>query len=271
MKFKVFAGTSLVPTLSRLVLALAFVTAGYQKLSGEHVFGPDQAAVLEELGVTTTPTAVAAVGSGPAGIIPVGFRQDEGQDEGDADDKGADDAKLVIPESDLRAPRTTDGSVTARAMHVVTILCHEKGWPMPAYMALLCALTELIGGALVLVGFLSRVWGLGLAVTMGVAIYMTTWQPYFDAGPLVVAAGETDGHMLYNAIFSQLGLFVLSFGLLLTGPGPLSLDRLLFKPRAAETVDEEFSVPDATPAAVVGTESDPADTDDPSSTGVRPL
>jgi uncharacterized membrane protein YphA (DoxX/SURF4 family) len=100
----------------------------------------------------------------------------------------------------------------------------------------LLAFTELVGGSLLLIGLFSRVWGVGLAIAMGMAFYLTTMQTYFDIGPLRVGGGMGplngaigfDNFKLFNTVFVQLGLFVLAFGVFLTGPGPLSFDRILF-------------------------------------------
>ena len=39
---------------------------------------------------------------------------------------------------------------------------------------------------------------------------------------------------LFNMMGAQLSLFVLSFGIFLTGPGPISLDRFLFGRRGSK-------------------------------------
>ena len=102
------------------------------------------------------------------------------------------------------------------------------------YGAWLAALTEFVGGLLILIGFLSRVWGLGLAITMGMAFYLTTMKSYGfildEPNPLVFTQNTPHA----QGLAAQLGLFVLAFGLFLTGPGPLSLDRLLFGRRSSK-------------------------------------
>jgi putative oxidoreductase len=95
------------------------------------------------------------------------------------------------------------------------------GLPYPAHQAWLAGLTEFLGGILIFVGLLSRLWGLGLAVVMGMAFYMTSLDKlgtYFNM--------EDVGQ--FNMLFCQLGLFVMAFGVFLTGPGRLSLDQMLF-------------------------------------------
>ena len=48
---KYFAGTTLVPTLARLVLALAFITAGYNKLFNDKQYNVEEAQRLQALEV----------------------------------------------------------------------------------------------------------------------------------------------------------------------------------------------------------------------------
>jgi len=93
-------------------------------------------------------------------------------------------------------------------------------------LAYVAAYTELVGGALILVGLFSRLWGLALAFTMGVAFYMTSWQGLTaDAG----VSAFLSSPMNSSTMFIQLSLFVLAFGVFLTGAGAASIDRMLFK------------------------------------------
>ena len=285
MKFSQVSGTCVVPTLSRLVLALAFIPAGYNKMMTTSEFDGAQAATLLGLGVNVERIVEQARADGSGGsVILVGFRQDAGQEPKQVDDPeevaekpqsqaqdpaeeqardedplepgdeqngetgGADAAgeesseppapeETVEPdaEADEPAPLSDDAPAgpssaaryTAAAMHNVTLLCHGAGWPAPHRLALLAAITEFVGGLLLLVGFLSRVWGFGLAISMGVAFYLLSMRlnGVISMSPFAFAADIAR----FNALFAQLGLFVLAFGVFLTGPGPLSLDRILFR------------------------------------------
>ena len=93
-------------------------------------------------------------------------------------------------------------------------------------LSLLVSVTELIGGVLLLVGFLTRIWSLGLAIAMGSAFYLVTLSVngFEVTRPLAFAAD----HGVFHEAYAQLGLAVLALGLLCTGAGPLSVDRLLF-------------------------------------------
>lgn len=117
-------------------------------------------------------------------------------------------------------------------MHHVTLMVHRHGLAYPVYHAYAAVIAELVGGALILIGLFSRLWGIALAGVMVVAFWFTTWP--------VLAAGGGPGVLFtlsipdFNRLFCQAGLFVLAFGVFLTGPGALSLDRVIFRPADVE-------------------------------------
>lgn len=142
-------------------------------------------------------------------------------------------AEVVDPAEPADAP-VLEGVFEARAMHKITVLCHTAGWPRANWMALLASITEFVGGILLVVGLFSRIWALGLSVAMGVAFYLVSMRINLvhETNPFHFA--QDIGK--FNTLFSQAGLFTLAMGVLLTGPGPLSLDRMLF--RKSKTADE---------------------------------
>lgn len=93
----------------------------------------------------------------------------------------------------------------------------DQGAPYPEILGWMAALTEFGGGILILVGFLSRVWGLGLAILMAVAIATVHGPNGFD---LRSEAGPG-----YEYCFA-LGMTALS--IFIGGAGAISLDRLIF-------------------------------------------
>lgn len=248
MKFSHFAGTSLVPLLSRLVLALAFVPAGYNKLMRDKVFSPQQAETLRSLGVSVVevtpgggPTAAghptivfARIQDTPeeeSGTAETGADQDDGAADADApatgDEPAPDPAAAPTGPGRSQTPTPAGGEVTAKGVHGITLMCHANNWPMPTLMAYMAGVTELLGGALVLVGFLTRIWALGLAFTMVVAFYFVSvgYNNVFGDNPFDFALEKGPE---FNTAIVQLALFVLSFGLVMTGAGAVSLDRMLF-------------------------------------------
>jgi uncharacterized membrane protein YphA (DoxX/SURF4 family) len=244
MRCSAFAGIAIVPLLARLVLAAAFVPQGYHKLFSTRVYSGQDAVVLSGLGVSGTPVAEPAV-------QPVAWHQEtrslrdlyppeeraqdpEGEGREPAAPPDAPEAEpppqapIALPSEPPAAP---PAPFEARALYGIALILDQNGWPAgwavsPTQMAWAAALTELLGGAILLIGLFSRLAGLGLAVTMGFAYYLTSrWAP-IDPNLFAIARAEEVPN--FNRIFCQLGLFVLAFGVFLTGAGPLSLDRLLF-------------------------------------------
>jgi len=260
MRFKQFSGTAIVPFLARVVLALAFVTVGYNKIFTQWTV-TDQATLqsLRAAGVNLSPPPVAppeADADGeidPAGdaegtsflgpragsVLLAGFVQPAG-----GESALPPDAATAPNASTLPAPLPESADV--RSLHRITLMLHRAANPgedgasarMPAFvgdyakwLAWIAALTEFLGGVMILFGMLTRIWGIGLAIAMVTAYWLTT-VPEFTAiastgvvsQALAFAASIPD----YNRAVAQLALFVLAFGLALTGAGPLSVDAILF-------------------------------------------
>ncbi|MBL0926604.1 MAG: DoxX family protein [Phycisphaerales bacterium] len=101
------------------------------------------------------------------------------------------------------------------------------------------AITEFIGGALILLGFLTRVWGLALAGTMGVAIWLTQIGPNLGnpANFLMVLPdpkmSDAAWTAVWNTLLWQFGLMCTGASVALLGAGGISLDGLLFQKRKA--------------------------------------
>jgi uncharacterized membrane protein YphA (DoxX/SURF4 family) len=280
MAFSRRASSTVVPLLARIVLAAAFIPAGWDKIMGEPIIYQGSAAqTLRELGIGT-PAALAEASQEPLGFFQqdvetgrlrdrVRPRSDQpaGQSpeaapapapaprptpapqepkvepepepepvlvpepEPEPEPQPEPEPEPVQPEPQPQPPTLGTGGadiapVKARRLYRVAVLLKENGWPAalrPGWMAWAAAGTEAIGGALILIGLFSRVWGLGLAITMGVAFWMTSLsgvQEYgFFSMPIAVS----------NQVFAQLGLFVLAAGVAMTGAGAMSLDRALFR------------------------------------------
>lgn len=221
---------TVVPTLARIILCAAFLTMGWNKLMYTTEFTGEQARTLIELGV----------GDQQAGTATPAAYQDDADDAAGGDDSPLPDIPEPPDDVVIDDPQTGDQTVVAKRLHSVTLAVEGAGWSQPTLLGWATALTELIGGALLLVGLFSRVWGLGLAIVMGVAFYMTSLPVLGDMGLFGMVVNAGGDFSAYNRMFAQLGLLVLAFGVALTGPGPLSLDRLLFRPRnnAVGDVDE---------------------------------
>ncbi|WP_437329534.1 DoxX family protein [Sorangium sp. So ce381] len=90
------------------------------------------------------------------------------------------------------------------------------GAPVPGFLQALAALSEFGGGLAWILGLLTPVASLGLAVTMAVAVAMHVSQ----GDPFVSMSGHS-----YEAAAVYLGI---SLALLLVGPGRLSVDAAIF-------------------------------------------
>lgn len=288
MRWNFFAATAIIPTLARIVLAMAFIATGLHKISGNVEYTAEEAATLKtEFNITLEEVKEAAAvawvrelpatqqdeegkveGAAEPEPTPTPVQQQEpaegaappqqpqptepqptdvppadapaGEAEDDAGDADADQPPVMIeipaeqsePVTDEAQPVESAQKYRGLPLHQIALMLHNNSIPNGKILAWIAALTEFVGGVLILIGLFSRVWGLGLAITMAVAFYLTSMQPYFATidGPLKAAAGE-DGFALFNLVFCQLGLGVLALTVFLVGPGPLSLDRLIFRPR----------------------------------------
>lgn len=234
------SGTCIIPTLSRLVLCAAFLPTGWVKIMEKTEFSGDDAQRLIELGVIDAPTQ-ANIGLSRS-IVPASW-----QDDAATADRAPAETQDPQPPAEIDTPAaeppadTADGTVEARVFHRVTLMLDAKGLPAPNWLALLAACTELVGGGLILVGLFSRVWGLGLAITMGTAFYVTSLPALLAAGNLFTGLFNLPMDA-FTGMFAQLGLFVLAFGVFLTGAGPISLDRALFRKTVDEDDDEDEEV-----------------------------
>jgi len=296
MSFSRKASANVVPLLSRLVLAAAFIPSGWGKIMGEPaVFRDQDALTLQQLGIGESLSAadLAEAGQDVLGTyqqdVETGRLRDRvgsGKDEKEADpaEKPApapsprwkpktppppaetpkpelpvvqepvqepnppEPEPVPVPEPPKPQPtpqpqpqpeppavdagQTDITPVKARRLYRVALMLDAAGWPQklkPGWMAWAAAGTEVLGGALILVGLFSRVWGLGLAVTMGFAFWLTSVGAVADYGFFALPIPE------FNRAFAQLGLLVLASGVLLTGAGGVSLDRALFRGGGGES------------------------------------
>lgn len=247
LTFSQSAASGLVPLLARVALAAVLVPAGYHKVMSQTEFSGDDARRLRELQLVDATdagaphvTRVSLVQAAkpddttaPKGAPPAAAPQSEPQaappngpkDASDA--KPADGAQQASPSG---AAGTRGGEaaqsgepVKARTLHKVTLLVDSHGWRYPVAQAWAAALCELVGGALLLFGLFARLWALGAAVTMGVAFYFTSLANYAETSGFF----RTFPLAEFNQFAAQVALFVLAFGILLSGAGAVSFDRLI--------------------------------------------
>jgi uncharacterized membrane protein YphA (DoxX/SURF4 family) len=254
MTFSQYAGIAIVPTLARIVLAAVFITAGWNKVRDAD-FTPLEAARLKHMGVNVQEVRPIVKRTAPSGM-PVGSATGEAEfllvsflQSTASDNPGQEPAPSVQPDAsagqttpdatqpDGASPPTVSnapieplppGQYRALGMYHIALTLENHGLKpqMCVWCARVAAFTELLGGAMLLLGLFSRLWGLGLAVVMGVAFYLVSMKTHqiFQSNPFEFARDP----FAFGIAIRQLTLFVLAFGIFLTGAGPLSIDRILF-------------------------------------------
>ena len=101
---------------------------------------------------------------------------------------------------------------------------------------------EFVGGALLIVGALTRLVGLGVLIEQSVIIAYTNWYKWPPT--LLNADGTYQGGYEYNVAIGLLGLL-----LFVMGGGAVSIDRLFRRKPSLEEDDEELT-PQSTTRAV---------------------
>lgn len=156
----------------------------------------------------------------------------------------------------ISSPPAVDGEVeTVRAygFHSITLLLYRAGNTHPVWMARLAVVAEVVGGIMMLIGLFTRLFGLGLAVVMCFAFYLTTWQtlsgtvdPSVTGGVRRVWHGLTSfGKIGFGdqiSAFNQLAHFGLAVIVLAMGAGKISVDHLLFGSRGGSSRSREDGI-----------------------------
>lgn len=212
------ASLNLVPLFARIVLCLAFVPMGWNKLMQDIEYSGEDAKRLREMKV------VAAFNVDPgfalASLVPQGSTP-------------AAPPASALPTSDEPAPPAarpgadtaggTGEPVRAKGLFRIALLLDRQGWSYQVPLAWIAAITELVGGVCVLIGLFTRFWSMGLAIAMAVAFRLTSVAALSDIGLFSMGLEQ------YNRTMVQLALFALAAGLVCSGAGALSLDRGLFR------------------------------------------
>lgn len=164
---------------------------------------------------------------------------DDADQESEAEDEAVDETAPPADESgDVPAVDIAQQTAPARVaapVHNITVMLVKGGWDInwkPHWMAWLAGLTEFAGAILLLIGLFSRFWAMGLCIAMGFAFYLTSIPMLQEVMYFNLSSGQ------FNMLFSQVGLFILAFTVLVSGPGPLSLDRAIFRRPHVDELDE---------------------------------
>lgn len=173
--------------LTRIVLGSALLFAGWHQVFGEATLTSDELRTLE-----SPPT--------------VSLDADSTATEGESASSASAKRKPVLETAlDLHGAGLGAASVAA-------------AWAI--------ALVQLIGGGLLLVGLLTRLWALLAVVLMATLLWAGSivGAGLFDRNPFDWAAEAAS----FSSLYMWAALLVLAVGLLFVGPGRISLDHFLF-------------------------------------------
>lgn len=137
----------------------------------------------------------------------------------------------------LLIDKCADPGLTADSRVLTPILPSWMGsGRTPVYAAWAAAITEVVAGGMLLFGLLTRLCSLSTLTIMLVAIWTTTIGPaaMHSSDAILGFIPHVDDPWApssYSVGLWQLALAVMSLSVLFLGPGPLSLDRLIFGTR----------------------------------------
>lgn len=232
---------SVPPLLLRLVLAITFTWAGLGKIAGTMEVSPADAAILAQMKVTPAATPAPTPTDPLAAATP-----------GDAAEPAATPA--VAPATPGRVGRVNGiaillhrsanpASTTAPDGTVTTPMPLWPAWAasgsLPVALAWTVAITELLAGLFLLIGFLTRFAGLAVAGVMAGAIWLTQVGPAVQSGKTLLGflpVVEPWYEIGWMPLMWQTALLFMGLALVFSGGGALSIDRAV----SARDDDDEF-------------------------------
>lgn len=200
------ASLQLAPLIARIVLVTIVLPAGYVSLFRTANFTREDAARIEAMGTPAT-----MIENSVEKIKPIALHvATHGDTEKDESEKaGAGDHSM-------------------RNLNHFILRLDDAKVPQPLIVGWICAIAELVGGIVLLVGLFTRWFALLLLIGSAFHIWLMTW-------PQVRATLPWDWQVgTMHAFATALTAVLLSLSLLLTGPGRFSLDRLLFTKHDAD-------------------------------------
>lgn len=228
-------GIRVAPLLLRLALGLTFLWAGLGKFAATDPVSGDDAAILANMGITLpSPTPAAAAPGSPA-LTTVSF---------------SPPANRAYLASDFPDPVNTVrvnmiALMVYKAAHPADRADGAPGmalWPakaaearLPVYFAWTAGLSELVGGAFLILGFLARLSAFFVSGTMVGALWLAQIGPALQSGHTrwgflprydLYAGGDAS----YVGVLWPLMLLTAALSVLLLGAGALSVDSVLFGP-----------------------------------------
>jgi len=249
-------GTNVAPLFLRLMLGAIFIYAGLGKVSNYMEFSGAEAATLANMGVVEPPTKAPDAKrpeTKPAETKPPETKENKPEEPkpGGATAPSREPRIVAVRQggkvytaADFPTP------VRVRSLYSLAVMLHGAAYPAadasgkapmqlwpdklaegktPVYLAWAVAITELGGGMGVLLGFLTRLWSLGIAGVMAGALWLTQIGPAVQKGDAVL--GFLPNHPTFDpawtTFFLQFALIMSALALMFLGPGRLSLDCVL--------------------------------------------
>ena len=136
----------------------------------------------------------------------------------------------------LMLSRAANPGLTEDSTPIQPILPEMLGSkPWASVLAWVAAITELVAGAFLILGLLTRISALGTFSVMCVAMWLTQFGPAIvqDHNTIlgfIPKSADPWSPMSYMVLLWQLGLAAMSIAVFFLGSGAIGIDRLLFKP-----------------------------------------
>lgn len=260
------------PLPLRIAVGAVFLWAGLGKWFAHDPLPESARPVLVEMNVATRASGTPAVPRQPEGdaierpAAPAAGSEGVGIDEQQAEDEGAGGVTVKTAggsKAGSEAPPVAEPMFEARRVWCAAYGIHVAAnprmpenqtaqpraiWPgflgtpsVAKAQAIALMVVEALGGALILVGLLTRVSGLALAGAMLGAMWLDQLGPAFQAGKTVLGfiperpIWDTGA---WRTLFWQACLLAMSVGLVLLGAGRLSMDEWISGARRDHDHDE---------------------------------
>ncbi len=258
------------PIFLRIALAIIFLQAGLGKVLTTTEVEGERAAALANMGLAIPPASVPAPTPAPATPAPAPTPaptpviDGEGEVQGSVFDPHAPSIVRVQNVSGpLYVPSDFPEPVEVRSLYNLALMINtaanppmaEDGtapqpiWPAwasngpwPIVLAWTAAVTELLAGLFLLVGFLTRISGLAVAWIMLVALWLTQCGPAMQGGGAFLGFLPTHGLLdgqAWQKFMYQFVILCAGLALVFSGSGALALDAMGRKRRHRDDEDDE--------------------------------